>query len=235
MPSYDEEYWVVRNPLVASLLLILVVTGASLHAGSASEQDTIHSCGYIDYGDYEPKEPRSLQSLPKAIRTRVISHLTARLGPDIYSRLHFTGGQIVDIPRLYKVEPEAREYDWVIPTYLLHFEIEFGADPAERYCAGISLDANGEVIDDIALPKTADAPAKIAVVSKAKALEIAATHDVPVDRASAELAYAPAFDCLEWLVSFKVEEHLSTFRGQVLHLNAADPSKFRWSGFVGDY
>jgi hypothetical protein len=223
---------VLRSQLLAILLLFPIVLGASLNAAVASERDTIGGCGYTDYGDYEPKEPRSLLSLPKAIRTRVISHLTARLGPDVYSRLHFTGGQVVDIERLYRVEPDAREYEWVIPTYLLHFEIEFGADPTERYCAEISLDANGGVIDDIALPRTADDPAKIAVVSKAKALEVAATHDVPVERASFELAYAPAFDCLEWLVSFKVEEHLSSFRGQVLHLNAVDASKYRTAGIT---
>ena len=201
----------------------------------ASERDTIQGCGYLDYGDYEPKEPRSLDSLPKPIRSRIVSHLTARLGPAVFARLKFVGGQVVDIARLYKVEPDARDYDWVIPTYLLHFEIAFGPDPAEQYCAEISLDAEGGVIEDIALPRTADDPKKIAIISKAKALEAAAAHDVPVDRASVELAYAPAFDTLEWLVSFQTEQHLSSFRGQVLHLNAVDPAKYRWSEYVGDF
>jgi hypothetical protein len=152
----------------------------------------------------------------------------------VYARLQFTGGQIVDIDRLYKVEPDAREYEWVIPTYLLHFEITFGDDPAERFCAEIALDADGRVLDDIGLPRTADDPLKIAVVSKAKALQAAATHDVPIGRAGVELAYAPTFDCLEWLVSFITADEGSSFRGQVLHLNAVDPSKYRWSEFVGD-
>ena len=213
-------------------VISLMLAGPSLLV--AAERDTVHGCGYTDYGDYEPKEPRSLESLPKPIRAQLVSHLTERLGAAVFARLKLTGGQIVDIARLYKVEPDAREYEWVIPTYLLHFEIDFGTDPAEHYCAEISLNADGSVIDDIALPRTAGHPERIAVISKAKALEAAASHDVPVERASAELAYAPAFDTLEWLISFQTEQNLSSFKGQVLHLNAVDPAKFRWSEYEGD-
>jgi len=205
---------------------------AARSAATASERDIIPGCGYKSYGAYEPEEPRSLDSLPKRIQARLVSHLTARLGTIVFARLQMTGGQIVDLHRLYKVEPKAREYEWVIPTYLLHFEIDFGQDPDEHFCAEISLDADGTVIEDISLPRTADNPQKIAIISKVQALEAAATHDVPVDRASVQLAYAPAFDTLEWLVSFPTGPMLSVSHGSVLHLNAADPAKYRWSEYV---
>jgi len=216
-----------------SALAMAVAPTASLWAGP--ERDTISDCGYVYYGDYEPKEPRSLRGFPKGIRFKVVTHLRARLGDAVFARLRYTGGQVVDIDRLHKVNPDSMEYEWVVPTYLLHFTIELGSDPAERYCAEITLAADGTVLDDIALPKTADDPGRLAIVPKAKAVAVAATHDIPVERAWTQLAYAPAFDCLEWLVGYKVDEHLSSFREHVLHLDAVDPSKYRWSEQVGDY
>src|SRR6185295_17230833 len=114
------------------LVTSLVLMAAARSAATASERDIIPGCGYKSYGAYEPEEPRSLDSLPKRIQARLVSHLTARLGTIVFARLQMTGGQIVDLHRLYKVEPKAREYEWVIPTYLLHFEIDFGQDPDEH-------------------------------------------------------------------------------------------------------
>ena len=235
MPSDDHGDAMLKIRLTALALVMMLSGSTSARVYATSEQDTIRGCGYTDYGDYEPKEPRSLRSLPKSIQSKLVAHLRSRLGDEVYGRLRLDGGQIVNLDRLYEEEPDAREYEWVIPIYLLHFAIDLGLDPVEHYCAEISLDAAGNVLEELALPRSADDPGKLAIISKARAFEVAALHGVPAERAWAELVYAPASDCLEWLVVYKSEEHLSTFRERVLHLNAVDPSKYRWTEQVGDY
>lgn len=223
---------------VAASYLALALTAATIPGvptETISEDDTVLGGGYIYYGAYEPRQPRSLKGFPQDIRTRLATHLRSRLGDAVLARLKYSGGQIVDLDRLYEVQPNARNFQWVVPSYLVIFAIEFGPDPAERYYASISLDAKGDVLNEIDLPRTAVDPLRLSVLPKARALEIAALHGVPIERAEATLAYSPGRDCLEWLVAYTVEERPPEFRMRVLHVCSVGTIDVHWSERMGMY
>ena len=199
------------------------------------EEGLAKTCGLIDYGDYEPKEVDRLSQLPEAVRFSLLKHVRSRIGDAAFSRLLFEGGQVVDKKRLYRDEPDAKDYEWTIPTYELHFMFVMTEHPVVRYCAEIELDEAGGVIKEIDLPRYSKSPEKLRIVPVAKALDVAATKGVPADKAFVDAGYAAEFDNLEWLVSYSTPREPTGFTVTTLHLVAHDPDKYRWSQTDGDF
>ncbi len=211
------------------------MAGLTLSTGSGLAEEHLprDGCGSIYYGDYDPKEPRSLQGIPRAIRAQLLRHIESRVGATLFANVSFGGGQIVDLAALRRVEPDSKDYEWTVPTYNLFFQLRLPG--RDVYCASVELDEKGQLLQEITLPNAAKYPSKAQVISREQAAAVAKTHAVPLDKAMVEMNYFPDTDTLEWLFCFHTQEGGATFRGQCLHVPADNQERVHWSEFSGDY
>ena len=150
------------------------------------------------------------------------------------ARLQFDSGQVVDKDRLLRVDPDAKGYQWPIPTYQLLFLFLMTNQPRVTYCAEIQLDEKGGVLREIDLPVYAKNPEKLQIIPVSQALEVAAHEGMPVDSLSVEAAYNPEFDSLEWLLSQWTRKQRTGFTITILHVVAHDANKHSWSESEAD-
>lgn len=157
------------------------------------------------FGNYKPREPKSLNELPEEIRRKVEDHLKSRLGSEFYYKLKLSGGQIVDFSELYRVEPDAKNYKWKIFAYSLNFLLADPKKGIKAYHARILLDSDGNILQQIDLPQIAKNPEKSNIISLAEAKKIAAKHKFPLDRSNAEISYESERDSLVWTLEYKLK------------------------------
>jgi hypothetical protein len=148
---------------------------------------------------YKPVEVRSLDDLPPHIVAALTAHLQERLGADFLSQLRFSGGQAVDVERLYREDPSAKKLRWQVFSYRLIYSLSLPEKGIRVYEAAIWLDRNGKVIREIDLPAVAKDPSKGTFVSLGRALEVAAAHGF--EPARAELEYRPKEDIITYRLS----------------------------------
>jgi hypothetical protein len=193
------RYGLERQPTLRAAALILLVIGSVGDAWCAPPQSVTKPPAWIQFGlVYKPRNPRSLAEIPESIRLGLLAHLQERLGESFYRRLEFTGGQIVDIDELHRVDPGSLKYQWEVPAYTLHFTFHMPEIGLESYTAQIELRKDGMVLQEIDLPDFADDPKKLNFTSLASALETAKAKGFDLDRISAEVAYDPNADDLTW-------------------------------------
>lgn len=116
--------------------------------------------GTVSFGKYQPREPKSLADIPQPVAARLIEHLRKRLGEVQYARLKFAGGQLIDAKELRKTEPNSKDYQWEIPTYILHFDLELPGTPKVIFPAEIWLKSDASVLKEINLPAYANSTNK---------------------------------------------------------------------------
>ena len=159
-----------------SSIAAVLTAGLSLVGGSVSSDHSSRSCGYIYFGPYQPKEPRSLSDLPPAVSAALASYLQGRLGASLYSRLHLTGGQIVDAADLRRTNPASADYPWTIPAYVLFFRLDGVSERDFHAC--VDLDGSGRPIKGVSLPSVADHPEKTRIIDRDMAKGVAEAHGV---------------------------------------------------------
>lgn len=159
----------------------------------------------VYFGNYKPREPKSLSELPESIRVKLETHLKARLGDAFYSRLRLSSGQLIDFDELYRVEPDAKNYKWKIFAYGLNFKFSEPAKGIRAYHSRISLDENGNVLQEIDLPEIAKHPEKANIISLSKAKKIASEHKFPLERTDVEINYDSERDSLIWMLKYKLK------------------------------
>ncbi len=120
------------------------------------------------YYPYQPKEMRTLEELPAAVRAAAVAHVKARVGEEFYARLRFAGGQFVDVEELHRVNPASRKFRAQVPAYLLRFDFEMPKSGIRHYTASMGLRGGGEVIRELDLPASAKEPRKTAVKALAE-------------------------------------------------------------------
>lgn len=131
------------------------------------------SCSSIYFGKYQPKTPNSLDDLPDSVKEKLVTHLVTRLGYQFYSKLKLSGGQIVNLERLYIVEMNAKNYKWIPYSYYLCFSFQDMSKGIGLHTAQIVLDKNGNVVKEIQLPDMKSNPEKANLISRESAMTIA--------------------------------------------------------------
>jgi hypothetical protein len=160
---------------------------------------TYRDCSQVGFGDYEPKEPRTLSDLPIEIKEKVVTHIKDRVGNNFYSRLILTGGQIVDLNRLQKLENYIKEYKWTPQSYYLCFSFSDTSVGIARFTAKIVLDKSGKVIEEIELPNINNDPSKGQIINMQQAIEIAAKNNYLEKDSFIDFDYDSKEDCFVWM------------------------------------
>lgn len=155
-------------------------------------------CSLIGFGWYYPRTPQSMDDLPDTIRTKLHSHLVARLGQEFYSRLRINGGQIVDLSRLYIADPKARDFRWTPYSYYICFSFEDTAKGIGLYSAKIILDKDGNVVQEIELPNIRKHPHKGIIIPLPDAKKIAQVNGFHPDSTSISLDYDKKEESIAW-------------------------------------
>jgi hypothetical protein len=208
------------------------MTGVALPCLAAQAGHNWESCGFPSYGGtYEPREIKSVDELPAPIRQLVARHISARVGLKFFDDITFYRGQVVDVTRLHREYPESKNFQWRVPTYNLLYQ--FRLPGREIFLACILLDDTGGVIQELSLPHWGLQVNPAALISLAKASDIAREKGVVLSDAPSELKYFPDTDTLEWVFEWKTWDNGLTFGGKRLHVPIQPPTEVHWSPWSG--
>jgi hypothetical protein len=154
--------------------------------------------GQIYLGGYKPKKVQALDHLPLKIKEKVDGHLAARLGNELYSKLRFVDGEIVEKSKV----PNAEQFQWKLHAYSLQFELAYPEEGVAAYHAQLRLDEEGDVVEEINLPNAKGAVEKCSIIPLKQALVIARDVGVPLDElpVDIEIGYDKRADSLCWIV-----------------------------------
>lgn len=177
-------------------------------------------CSSIGFGNYRPQSPNSLSDLPDSIREKLVKHLVTRLGEQLYSKIKISGGQIVDLDRLYVVEANAKNYRWTPYSYYLCFSFQDTSKGIGLYTAKIVLDKNGNIIKEIQLPDIKSNPGKANVISIESAKTIAKKHNFNPTPDKIRLDYDLETESLIWCFEKVTNDNGLTFSLETLIVDA---------------
>lgn len=122
-------------------------------------QNGVSGCGANHYSDnYQPTILKNLSDLPYFIGDSVKKNIIDKVGLDFFALLNFENGLVIDYNDLIKKDPKVLNYKWKIPTYDLSFYISQKQVGIEYYCSRVTLDSNGNVIDQIYFPAVTSNP-----------------------------------------------------------------------------
>lgn len=203
--------------MISLMSLLLLLTAETR---SYAQRSITKSSLTTNFGKYKPREPISLNELPKAVRQRLEAHLTERLGAEFYSKLKLSGGQIVDFDELYRVEPDARNYKWTVFAYGLSFMFSEPKQGLKAYHARILLDAAGNVLEEIDLPEIAKHPEKATLISLAAARKLAAKNGFPLDKTRVEIYYDRELGSLIWELEYKLKGNMYVWVDRSIRIDA---------------
>ncbi|HBA72624.1 MAG: hypothetical protein A2X82_13920 [Geobacteraceae bacterium GWC2_55_20] len=164
-----------------TVICVLIFVAIAISQAEAGEIPVIKRPSWIHFTDYEPKNPKSLNELPKNIRDCVTKHLKNRLGETFYNSMTFAGGQVVDIKQVYRKNPNAKNFRWEIHTYDLHFEFKRPEVGVASYTAQILLRSDGSIIKEINLPQFSNSPEKLRIIPLTKAEKTAITNGLRIN------------------------------------------------------
>jgi len=181
---------------------------------------TYRDCSLTSFGDYEPREPRSLLDLPTDIAKKVTTHIKNRVGSNFYSKLILTGGQIVDLARLEKIENFSKEYKWKAYSYYLCFSFSDTSIGIARFTAKIVLDQNGKVVEEIELPSINNDPTKGEIMNMRQAIEIAEKNDYSEKDSFIDFGYDSKEDSFIWTFKKSIFNKDHSMYYKLLHISA---------------
>jgi hypothetical protein len=219
---YYDEYNLVRFPLDpeknAGYKIYLSPNPRYISPG----KDMISmNCSCISFGNYEPYEPRSLEELPEEIREKAKQHLLDKAGPVFYPRLYLSGGMLVNLSRLDKIEHYKGKYHWRPYPWYLCFSFSDTSLGIARYSAELVLDEEGNVMEDIELPCIKDSIYKENIISMNEAKEMARCPGYFTDSTYTDFEYDSDHDCFTWKFStFNKDRKEWTYHNKELILNA---------------
>jgi len=162
--------------------------------------------GFSYLSPYKPRHIQSLDEISKPIRDRVSEHLQSRLGSQFFSRLRFTEGEVVDLEELYRVNPNAENYQWEVAAYALHFEFSIPEVGIDSYTAHIELQEDGSVLEEIDLPAFATHPEKLRILPLVDAWKLISDEAFDPKVFLREIAYDRENDILVWRFRHVVED-----------------------------
>lgn len=186
-------------------LLFLLLTLAPVKT-SWAEFTVEDNPSTVYMGGYNAKSPKSLEDLPAEIRKKVVDHLKTKLGDAFFGRLSLDGGQIVDFDELYRVNPDAKNYEWTVFAYRLHFYFSDKAKGIKSYYPDMEIDSKGGIIKDIELPNIARDLSKGSFISVDQAVEISENQGFSKNKIRTEIKYWEKEDCLAYIITETVSD-----------------------------
>lgn len=157
-----------------------------------------YGCGEVIYIGYHPKEPYSLNELPKFIQKKVKQYFIDRVGIEFYKKLVLNGGQILNLERFYKTTPQARTNGWVPPEYSLCFMVWDKIRHLTYYNFKMELDGKGNLKKPIPLPDIKHEPLKAKIIDLDEAKEIAKQNDFFSQYMESDSYYYPKAGSIVW-------------------------------------
>lgn len=190
-------------------------------------------CSTKSFGYYHSKSPLSMYDLPDSIRIKLEAHLIDRLGADFYAKIKISGGQIIDLDRLYIVEKDAVNYKWTPYSYYLCFSFQDTTKGIGLYTAKIVLDKYGNVIEEIQLPNIKDNPDKATIISKEQAKIIATENKFYDENTYISISYDEQAGSITWRFTQKTYEPNHTVWGSTWEIDAHNGKVLGKYGFGG--
>jgi len=178
---------------------LAAIACAALLASTAQAQlpDSVsRSAGARYYGDFEPRQAKSLDDLPAQVRQRLVRHLQMRLGEDIYKQLSFEGGDIVSREQRSATQADYRRE---VPAYRLNFGLHRPMVGIPLFVAAIELRADGSAIDEIELPCFSCHPEKRILVDMQAAAATAVANGMSASAMSVGVDYDRDADSIVWV------------------------------------
>ena len=163
-----------------------------------NERSVIEYCSCPSMGSYVPHEASNINELPDSIQQRLSKYLLDRLGKAFYTRTQFAGGNIVDIDRLHKVEPNSLDYKWAVQSYYLCFSF-IDTVTSVSYTGKVVLDNTGRVTEELEFPAIGQDASKANVITKKQAIKIAKrNHFYKKKKTEVSFYYYKKADCFAW-------------------------------------
>jgi hypothetical protein len=187
------------------------------------ENDPNHirnECSTLYFTNYQPKAFNDLSDLPDSIRAKLTAHLMERIGEEYYSKLKISGGQILDLNRLYAVNENAKNYQWTPYNYYLCFSFQEASKGIGFYTAKIILDKSGNVIEEIELPNIQESPEKAYLISLEEATQIATMNNFYREDTEISLSYHKKADSITWCFTYTDFNSDHTLSGWTLVVDA---------------
>ena len=153
----------------------------------------------VPYYPYQPRKIVSLGELPAGIQAKAKTELTARVGEEFLRRLHFAGGEIVDLDELHRVNPASRRFSPAVPTYLLRFDFSSPEVGIRRYTVSLVMRRDGSLLRGIDVPAVGTEPAKLGLKPLPEvSAEMARRGLIDPATTTATVTYDRARDALVW-------------------------------------
>jgi hypothetical protein len=147
-----------------TLILLLTACESSDEYWLKNPEDYNAAIMYVD--DAKSSDaPASIIALPKSIKDSCEKHLLTQAGATFYSRLNYTGGQILEYTNGHK-------------EYYLHFSFSDPGAGIKKYTATVVLNGNGSLIEQIDLPEIAKQGSKSAILNIKDAYKIALSKTI---------------------------------------------------------
>ncbi|MGJ5641361.1 hypothetical protein [Formosa sp. S-31] len=141
-----KPIWKELNPNKKDTLRIYLERSRFFYDTSKEVLKSI--CGTYSFFGYTPREPTSLQDLPKFIQKNTIEYLKKRVGNSEFENFELIGGQIIDLKEFKKIKPKSNQKT----AYYLCFSYRNIDAGISNYTSKIELDENGNIIKDIDFP-----------------------------------------------------------------------------------
>lgn len=211
----------MNDRTIAFVCLFLALSNTVYGSYAAAEQLTVYVEGQqhsISLGSYETKSITKLDDLPAEIKAKLETHLVKRLGKDYFRRLSVSGGQFVDREELYRINPQAKNYQWEVFAYRIGFKISDPENGIREFNGYIELEQDGGILREIEYPAVAMAPWKANFVSFASALEMAKKLGMSVTRS--QIKYSPEEDVLMFVIQERIPRDTVSGDIRVISINA---------------
>ena len=153
----------------------------------------------IAYYPYSPREVARLDDLPLTVRARAVAAVKDRVGDAFFARLHFAGGEAVDLRELHRLNPASRRFSAEVPAYTLRWEFAMPEAGIRNYTATVTLRRNGSVLGALDLPDFVARPEKVQLVSLSKvSQDLARKKLIDPAVATATVIYDGKTDSFVW-------------------------------------
>jgi len=161
---------------------LLFLTSFLVSCSSSPEQESHGSCGLIYYGNYGQILLESYDSIKPEVRIKLELHLEKYLGNSLKESIEFNEAYYTNYNELLYWETSAKDYEWIVSTYDIFYRFKNQELELDNYCASISLDSVGNVINEISLPSPELNTNADHFISLNELKKVAKSHDYPNDR-----------------------------------------------------
>ena len=141
---------------------------------------------------------RKFNEISPSIQRRIEEQLKARVGEKFFKRLRFDYGNAEDFDNSSLLKPNDVKR---IDGYDFVFKFSDRRKGLKTFHFKVVADANGNIIDDLALPDIASNPQKANLISCKQALTIASKNGFPLERSSIYFEYDWKTESFTWRVS----------------------------------